>query len=330
MTVQDLVIIGGGPAGLTAAIYAARANLRPLVIEGGQAGGQLMLTTSIENYPGFPEGILGPDLMQAMRAQAERTEAEFLSGDVAAVDFSRRPFVLRTAGGQEVAARAVVVATGAGARMLGLPSEQKYLGRGVSTCATCDGFFFRGRDVTVIGGGDTALEEALYLANLARSVTVVHRREKLRASKIMQERAFQHPRVRFVWNAEVAEILGDEKVTGVRLRDRQSGEATEHRTDGLFMAIGHRPSTEIFRGQLEMDAEGYIVLKDRRMSSVDGVFVAGDVHDHLYRQAITAAGFGAMAAIDAERWLQRIGRESFEEETTSVEQSTPVAVMAAA
>ncbi len=311
MTVRDLVVVGGGPAGLTAAIYAARANLQPLVLEGSQAGGQLMLTTSIENYPGFPEGILGPELMQAMRAQAERTGVEFLSEDVAAVDFSRRPFVLRTAGGQEVRARAVVIATGAGAKMLGLPSEQQYLGRGVSTCATCDGFFFRGQDVTVVGGGDTALEEALYLANLARSVTVVHRREELRASKIMQERAFAHPRVRFIWNAEVVEVLGREKVTGVRLRDRHSDQVTEQRTDGLFVAIGHKPATDIFRGHLEMDGEGYIVLQERRMSSVDGVFVAGDVHDHLYRQAVTAAGFGAMAAIDAERWLQRIGDEAF-------------------
>jgi len=330
VTVRDLVIVGGGPAGLTAAIYAARANLQPLVIEGSQAGGQLMLTTSIENYPGFSEGILGPDLMQAMRAQAERTGAEFLSEDVAAVDFARRPFVLRTAGGQEVKARAVVVATGASAKMLGLPSEQQFLGRGVSTCATCDGFFFRGQDVMVVGGGDTALEEALYLANLARSVTVVHRRDQLRASKVMQERAFQHPRVRFIWNAEVVQIVGREKVTGVRLRDRRSGEVSEHETDGVFIATGHKPSTDIFHGQLEMNVEGYIVLKERRMSSVEGVFVAGDVHDHVYRQAVTAAGFGAMAAIDAERWLQRIGRERSEDGELSVAPSRPARVEVAA
>ena len=330
MTVRDLVIVGGGPAGLTAAIYAARANLQPLVIEGSQAGGQLMLTTSIENYPGFPEGILGPDLMQTMRAQAERTGAEFLSEDVAAVDFSRRPFVLRTAGGQEVKARAVVVATGASAKMLGLPSEQQFLGRGVSTCATCDGFFFRGQDVMVVGGGDTALEEALYLANLARSVTVVHRRDQLRASKVMQERAFQHPRVRFIWNAEVVQVVGREKVTGVRLRDRRSGEVSEHETDGVFIAIGHKPSTDIFHGQLEMNVEGYIVLKERRMSSVDGVFVAGDVHDHVYRQAVTAAGFGAMAAIDAERWLQRIGSEVFVDTALRAAPDRPERVAAAA
>lgn len=330
MTVRDLVIVGAGPAGLTAAIYAGRANLKPLVIEGSQAGGQLMLTTSIENYPGFPEGILGPDLMQAMRAQAERTGAEFLSEDVVAVDFSRRPLVLRTAGGQEVAARAVVVATGAAAKMLGLPSEQRFLGRGVSTCATCDGFFFRGQDVTVVGGGDTALEEALHLANLARSVTVIHRRDQLRASKIMQERAFQHPRIRFIWNAEVDEILGDEKVTSMRLRDLLTREATDYRTDGVFIAIGHKPATDIFRGHLEMNTDGYIVPKEKRMSSVEGVFVAGDVHDHVYRQAVTAAGFAAMAAIDAERWLQRIGHETFEDKALPTERGRPARVEVAA
>ncbi len=302
--VRDIVILGGGPTGLTAAIYTARANLKPLVIEGSQAGGQLMLTTMVENYPGFPEGILGPELMQAMRAQAERAGAEFLTEDAVGVDFSRRPFVASTQSGQEVTARAVIVATGASAKMLGLPSEERFLGRGVSTCATCDGFFFRGRDVTVVGGGDTALEEVLYLASLARSVTVVHRRDELRASKVMQERALQHPKVRFIWNSEVAEIMGNDKVTGVRLRNRLTGETTEHSTDGVFIAIGHEPSVDIFRGQLEMNEDGYLIVHERRMSSVEGVFVAGDVHDHVYRQAVTAAGFGAMAAIDAARWLQ--------------------------
>ncbi len=305
--VRDIVILGGGPTGLTAAIYAARANLKPLVIEGSQAGGQLMLTTMVENYPGFPEGILGPKLMQAMRAQAERTGAELLPEDAVSVDFSRRPFVVRTQSGQEETARAVIVATGASAKMLGLPSEERFLGRGVSTCATCDGFFFRGRDVTVVGGGDTALEETLYLANLARSVTVVHRRDELRASKVLQERAFQHPKVRFIWNSAVVEILGDDKVTGVRLRNRLTGETAEHRTEGVFIAIGHKPSVDIFRGQLEMNEDGYLIVHRRRMSSVEGVFVAGDVHDHVYRQAVTAAGFGAMAAIDAARWLQETG-----------------------
>jgi len=313
---RDIVILGGGPAGLTAGIYAARANLHPLVIEGSRAGGQLMLTTMVENYPGFPEGILGPELMQAMRAQAERAGAEFLSEDAAGVDFSRRPFVVLTQSGQEATARAVIVATGASAKMLGLPSEERFLGRGVSTCATCDGFFFRGRDVTVVGGGDTALEEVLYLANLARSVTVVHRRDELRASEVLQDRAFQHPRVRFIWNSEVAEILGNDKVTAIRLRNRLTGEATEHRTDGVFIAIGHRPSVDIFRGQLEMSEDGYLIVHGRRMSSVEGVFVAGDVHDHVYRQAVTAAGFGAMAAIDAARWLQEAGDKPLEADRT--------------
>ncbi len=315
-SVRDIVILGGGPTGLTAGIYAARANLHPLVIEGSQAGGQLMLTTLVENYPGFPEGILGPALMQAMRVQAERAGAELLSEDAVGVDFSRRPFMVRTQNGQEVTARAVIVATGASAKMLGLPSEARFLGRGVSTCATCDGFFFRGRDVMVVGGGDTALEEVLYLANLARSVTVVHRRNELRASKVLQERAFQHSKVRFIWNSEVVEILGNDKVTGVRLRNRLTGETTEHRTDGVFIAIGHRPGVDIFRGQLEMNEDGYLIVHERRMSSVEGVFVAGDVHDHVYRQAVTAAGFGAMAAIDAARWLQEAGDEPLETDRT--------------
>ncbi len=307
--VRDIVILGGGPTGLTAGIYAARANLKPLVIEGSQAGGQLMLTTMVENYPGFPEGILGPKLMQAIRAQAERAGAELLSEDAVGADFSHRPFVVRTQSGQEVIARAVIVATGASAKMLGLPSEERFLGRGVSTCATCDGFFFRGRDVMVIGGGDTALEETLYLANLARSVTVVHRRNELRASKVLQDRAFQHSKVQFIWDSEVTAILGNDQVTGVRLRNRLTGETTEHSTDGVFIAIGHKPSVDIFRGQLQMNAEGYLIVHERRMSSVEGVFVAGDVHDHVYRQAVTAAGFGAMAAIDAARWLQAAGDE---------------------
>lgn len=315
--VREIVILGGGPTGLTAAIYAARANLKPLVIEGSQAGGQLMLTTLVENYPGFPDGILGPQLMQAMRAQAERAGAELLTEDAVGVDFSRRPFLVRTQSGREVTARAVIIATGASAKMLGLPSEERFLGRGVSTCATCDGFFFRGRDVIVVGGGDTALEEVLYLANLARSVAVVHRRDELRASKVLQERAFQHPKVRFIWNSEVVKILGDDKVTGVRLRNRTTGEITEHWTDGVFIAIGHKPNVDIFRGALELDHEGYIIVKERRMSSVPGVFVAGDVHDHVYRQAVTAAGFGAMAAIDAVRWLQKAGDETEEAKGTA-------------
>lgn len=307
--VREVVILGGGPTGLTAAIYAARANLHPLVIEGSAAGGQLMLTTKVENYPGFPDGILGPDLMQAMRAQAERAGAEFVSEDAIAVDFSRRPFAVRTQTGQDVHARAVIVATGASAKMLGLPSETRFLGRGVSTCATCDGFFFRGRDVVVIGGGDTAMEEALYLANIAGSVTVVHRRSGLRASKVMQERVLNHPKIRVIWDSAVVEILGEDRVTGLRLRDLRTSTITDHPTDGVFIAIGHKPNAELFRGHLAMNEDGYVIVDDRQSSSVEGVFVAGDVHDHVYRQAVTAAGYGAMAAITAARWLQQQGRE---------------------
>jgi thioredoxin reductase (NADPH) len=301
---RHVVILGGGPAGLTAAIYAARANLAPLVIEGAAAGGQLMLTTAVENYPGFEEGIQGPELMQAMRRQAERVGAEFVTEDVEAVDFRRRPFSVTTASGLVVEARAVIVATGASAKMLGLPGEQRLMGRGVSTCATCDGFFFRNRRVIVAGGGDSAMEEALYLGNLAESVTVVHRRDELRASKIMQQRAFAHPKISFLWNTVIDDILGNGVVTGVRLRNVKTDETTERPVDGVFVAIGHVPNTAIFAGQLELDAQGYVVLRERSRTSVEGVFAAGDVHDHTYRQAVTAAGYGCMAAIDAERWLQ--------------------------
>lgn len=301
---RDLVILGSGPAGLTAAIYAARANLHPLVLEGSQPGGQLMLTTEVENYPGFAEPILGPELMQQMRRQAERVGAEFVPEDAVAVDFGTRPFRIQAGNGEVYEARAVIVATGARARMLGLPSESQYLGRGVSTCATCDGFFFRGKRVVVVGGGDTAMEEALYLANLAESVRVVHRRDQLRASRILQDRAFRNPRIEFVWNHVVEEILGeDSRVTGVRLRHTQTGEVRELATDGVFVAIGHVPNTDLFRGQLELDTAGYVVLKRGMMTSVEGVFAAGDVHDHTYRQAVTAAGYGCQAAIEAERWL---------------------------
>jgi thioredoxin reductase (NADPH) len=301
---RNLIILGGGPAGLTAAIYAARANLAPLVVEGAEAGGQLMLTTLVENYPGFEDGIMGPALMQTMRKQAERVGAEFITEDAVAVDFRRRPFVITTSSGQSLEARAVIVATGASAKMLGLPGEQRLLGRGVSTCATCDGFFFRNRDVIVAGGGDSALEEALYLGNLAKSVTVVHRRDALRASKIMQQRAFAHPKISFIWDTVIEDILGDGVVRGVRLRNLKTQEVTERPTDGVFVAIGHTPNTALFAGQLELDPQGYIRLRERSSTSVEGVFAAGDVHDHTYRQAVTAAGFGCMAAIDAERWLQ--------------------------
>jgi len=301
---RNITILGGGPAGLTAAIYAARANLAPLVIEGASAGGQLMLTTLVENYPGFAEGVMGPGLMQAMREQAERVGAEFVSEDAAAVEFGWRPFGITVGAGQRLETRAVIVATGASARLLGVPGESRLLGSGVSTCATCDGFFFRNRAVVVVGGGDTALEEALYLANLARSVSVVHRRDELRASKVMAERAAAHTKIAFVWNSVVEEILGGDAVTGVRLRDVKTSKRTDLAADGVFVAIGHEPNTSLFKGQLDLDGAGYIRLRERSLTSVEGVFAAGDVHDPTYRQAITAAGFGCMAAIDAERWLQ--------------------------
>ncbi len=301
---RHVVILGGGPAGLTAAVYAARANLAPLVVEGAEAGGQLMLTTMVENYPGFEEGIMGPSLMQTMRKQAERVGAEFISEDATAVNFSRRPFVITTQSGQRLETRAVIVATGASAKMLGLPGEQRLMGRGVSTCATCDGFFFRNRDVIVAGGGDTAMEEALYLGNLARSVAVVHRRDALRASRIMQDRAFAHPKISFIWNTVIEDILGNGVVTGVRLLDVKANQRVERPVDGVFVAIGHQPNTAIFAGQLERDEVGYITLREQSFTSVEGVFAAGDVHDHTYRQAVTAAGFGCIAAMDAERWLQ--------------------------
>ena len=301
--VRDVIVLGGGPAGLTAAIYATRAGLTPLTIEGSEAGGQLMLTTDVENYPGFAEPILGPDLMAAMRAQAQRIGTEIVTEDATAVDLSRRPFKVTTHGGETHAAKSLIIATGAKAKLLGLPGEQRLMGRGVSTCATCDGFFFRGSDVMVVGGGDTAMEEALYLSKLAKSVTIVHRRDRLRASKIMQERAMQNGKISFLWNTRVADIVGDGKVSGVKLQDLKTHTTTQRPVDGVFVAIGHTPNTDLFKGQLEMDANGYIARKRRSMTNVDGVFVAGDVHDHTYRQAVTAAGYGSEAAIDAERWL---------------------------
>jgi thioredoxin reductase (NADPH) len=301
--VKKVVVIGSGPAGLTAAIYAARANLHPLVIEGFQAGGQLMLTTDVENYPGFVEGIMGPELMDRFRKQAARFGTEYLTEDVSAVDFSERPFRMTTPDG-EVLSHSVIISTGATAKMLGVPGERELLGHGVSTCATCDGFFFRDRDLVIVGGGDSAMEEAMFLTKFASNVTVVHRRDELRASKIMQDRAFENDKINFQWNSLISEIYGNGKVEGVRLKDTSDGTESEREAGGVFVAIGHTPNTKLFEGQLELN-EGYIVTPgDTTHTSVEGVFAAGDVVDFRYRQAITAAGMGCMAAIDAERWLE--------------------------
>ncbi|MGH2733524.1 MAG: thioredoxin-disulfide reductase [Actinomycetota bacterium] len=315
---RKLIIIGSGSAGLTAALYAARANLAPLVIEGFEAGGQLMLTSDVENYPGFADGVLGPDLMATFRKQAERFGADYLTDDATEVDFSGHPFQVQIRS-ESYTSEAVIVATGAKAKMLGLPSERRLLGRGVSTCATCDGAFFRGQELIVVGGGDSAVEEALFLTRFATKVSVIHRRDTLRASKIMQERAFANPQVVFRWNSTIEEILGDQKVAGVRAQDRISGETEDIAAGGVFIAIGHTPNTDLFRGKLEMDQAGYLVVGSQLTSdfdpsspfatrtSVEGVFAAGDAVDHVYRQAVTAAGTGCMAAIDAERWLETRG-----------------------
>jgi thioredoxin reductase (NADPH) len=305
MVPGNVVIIGSGPAGLTAALYSARANLKPLVIEGLEAGGQLMLTTLVENWPGFRDGIMGPDLMTEMRVQAERFGAEIVRGQVTSVDLRTRPFVVTMSEG-DVACRTLIIATGASARLLGLPSERALIGHGVSTCATCDGYFFRGKPIAVVGGGDSAMEEAMFLTRFASHVTVVHRRDALRASKIMQDKAFANPKIAFEWNTDVEDIRdpGRKEVTEMVLRNRKTGDRKSLAVEGVFVAIGHTPNTALFAGQLDMDANGYICTHSGTRTSVPGVFACGDVQDHVYRQAVTAAGTGCMAAIDAEHYLE--------------------------
>ncbi len=305
MSERSVIILGSGPAGLTAAIYTARADLHPLVIAGRQAGGQLMLTSEVENFPGFPEGIMGPELMDRMRQQAERFGAEFIDEDATAVEFQGQPLAVVTEG-ERFTGQAVILATGASARWIGLPSESRLMGRGVSACATCDGFFFRNKAVAVVGGGDTAMEESIFLTKFASSVTVIHRRNELRASRIMQDRAFNNPKIKFVWDSHVVDILGHDKVEGLVLENLKNQHRSELTVDGIFVAIGYTPNTEIFKGQIDLDERGYIKLHDRTKTNVPGVFVAGDVEDYHYRQAITAAGDGCRAAMDAETFLEGV------------------------
>lgn len=301
--VCDVAIVGSGPAGLTAAIYTTRAALSTLVIGGEKWGGQLMLTTDVENYPGFPEGILGPELMDKMRKQAERFGAVFLQEDTTKFDFAKRPFDIQV-GSKSYLTESVILATGAESIWLGLPNEQRLIGRGVSSCAPCDAPFFRGKNVIVVGGGDSAMEEALVLTKYALSVVIVHRRDQFRASKIMQGKVLKNPKVKVLWNTVVMDVLGEERVSGVKLKDIRTEEQKDMEVDGVFVAIGHKPATELYGGQIELDPKGYVVVYDHTRTNIEGVFVAGDVHDYHYRQAVTAAGFGCMAAMDCEKWLE--------------------------
>ena len=302
---RNVIIMGSGCAGLTAAVYAARANLNPLVIRGVEAGGQLTLTTAVENYPGFPEGVQGPELVELMKKQAEVFGTDFLEGNITRVDLSRRPFVVEVEK-ERIETRTFIIASGASARMLGLESERVLLGKGVSTCATCDGYFFRGKPVVVVGGGDTAMEDALFLTRFATEVSVIHRRDRLRASKIMQDRAQKNEKIRFIWDTVVEDVMDPAKgvVEGVKLKNLKTQAVSEKACDGVFIGIGHRPNTDVFKGQVEMDENGYLITREGARTSIPGVFAAGDVQDHVYRQAVTAAGSGCMAAMDAERFLE--------------------------